>query len=189
MEIKCFQRDQACSGTSFKDIILLQVSFPSSKRRLRWDSNLTQEFILALLGLTQAPLSSLLKMSLTLGELWQIKPVSSKGNQHWILTGRTDAEAPILWPPDVKSQLIRKASDAGKDWRQEEKGTTEDEIVGWHHLLEFEHALGPCDGQGSLACCSLWGRKVSAGLSNWSELFSLFKKSVSWKKIKGRDLG
>ena len=169
MEIKCFQRDQACSGTSFKDIILLQVSFPSSKRRLRWDSNLTQEFILALLGLTQAPLSSLLKMSLTLGELWQIKPVSSKGNQHWILTGRTNAEAPILWPPDVNSQLIRKASDAGKDWRQEEKGTTEDKMVGWHHQLNghgFRWTPGHDDGQGSW-CAAVHGVTKSWTRLNW----------------------
>ena len=78
--------------------------------------------------------------------------------------GKTDAEAeiPILSPPDAKSQLIRKALDAGKDWRQEEKGMTEDEIVGWHHRFdghEFEQALGVGDGQGSLACCSPWGRK------------------------------
>ena len=65
----------------------------------------------------------------------EIKPVNPKRNQPWINTGRTDAEAPILWPPDVKSWLIGKASDAGKDWRQEEKGTTEDEMVGWHHRL------------------------------------------------------
>ena len=73
----------------------------------------------------------------------EIKPVYPKGNQSWIFTGRTDAEAetPIFWPPDVKNWLIRKDPDAGKDWRQEEKGTTEDEMVGWHHRLnghEFE---------------------------------------------------
>ena len=78
--------------------------------------------------------------------------------------GRTDAEAetPILWPPDEKSRLIEKDPDAGKDWRWEEKGTTEDEMVGWHHWLrgdEFEQALGVGDGQGSLACCSPWGLK------------------------------
>ena len=84
----------------------------------------------------------------------------------WIFTGRTDAEgeAPILWPPDAKSQFIRKDPDAGKDWRQEEKGTTEDEMVGWHHRLdrpEFEQALGVGDGQGSLAFCSPWCHKES----------------------------
>ena len=75
-----------------------------------------------------------------------------------------DAEAPILWPPDAKSRLIRKDLDGGKDRRQEEKGTTEDEMVGWHHRLnghEFEQTLGNGDGQGSLVCCCPWGRKES----------------------------
>ena len=73
-------------------------------------------------------------------------------------------EAPILWPPDVKNRFIGKDPDAGTDWRQEEKGTTEDEMVGWHHWLnggEFEQALGVGDGKGSLACCSPWGHKES----------------------------
>ena len=91
------------------------------------------------------------------------KPVNPKGNQSWILTGRTDAEAdvPILWPHDVMSWLIRKDPDAGKDWRQEEK-MTEGKMVGWHHQLngpEFEQALGDGEGQGGLACCSPWGRR------------------------------
>ena len=95
-----------------------------------------------------------------------IKPVHHKGIQSWIFIGRTyaEAEAPILWPPDVKSWLIRKDPDAGKDLRQEEKGTTEDEVVGWHHWLdghEFAQALGVGKGQGSLACCSPWGHKES----------------------------
>ena len=94
----------------------------------------------------------------------KIKPVRRKGNQSWIFIGRTDpeAEAPILWPPDVKGRLTGKDPDAGKDWRQEEKGTTEDEVVGWHHWLnghEFEQDPGVGDGQGSLACCSPWGHK------------------------------
>ena len=94
----------------------------------------------------------------------KIKPVNPKGNQYWIFLRRTDAEAetPILWPPDAKNWLIRKDNDAGKDWRQEEKGTTEDEMVGWHHQLnghEFEQALGDGEGQGSLVCCSSWGHK------------------------------
>ena len=75
-----------------------------------------------------------------------------------------EAEAPVLWPPDVKSRLIQKDPDAGKDWRQEEKGTTEDEMVGWHHWFnghEFEQTLGDSEGQGSLAGCSPWGRKQS----------------------------
>ena len=94
----------------------------------------------------------------------EIKPVNPKESQSWIFIGRTDAEAPILWPPDAKSRLIRKDPDAGKDWRQEEKGMTEDEMVGWHHRLnghEFEQAPGDGEGQGSLACCSPWGRKES----------------------------
>ena len=94
-----------------------------------------------------------------------IKPVNPKGNQVWIFTGRTDAEAeaPILWPPDCKSRFIEKDLDAGKDWGQE-KRVTEDEMVGWHHQLNghaFEQTLGDSEGQGSLACCSPWGHKKS----------------------------
>ena len=95
-----------------------------------------------------------------------LKPVNPKGNQPWILIGRTDAEAetPIVWPPDVKNWLTGKDPDAGRDWGQEEKGTTEDEMAGWHHRLnghELEQALGFGDGQGGLACCSPWGCKES----------------------------
>ena len=94
----------------------------------------------------------------------EIKPVNPKRSQSWIFIRRTDveAEAPIFWPPDVKNRLIRKDPHAGKGWRQEEKGTTEDEMVGWHHWLDghaFEQALGVGDGQGSLACCSPWDHK------------------------------
>ena len=87
-----------------------------------------------------------------------------KGNQPWIFIGRTNAEAPILWPPDEKSWLIRKDPDAGKDWRQEEKGTTEDKMVGWHHRLdrrEFEETPGDGEGQGKLVCCSKWRHQES----------------------------
>ena len=99
-------------------------------------------------------------------DIKEIKSVSPKGNQPWIFIGRTDAEtkAPVLWPPDAKNWLIRKDSDAGKDWRQEEKGMTEEEMVGWHHQLnghEFEQALGDGEGQGSVVCGRLWGRKES----------------------------
>ena len=102
----------------------------------------------------------------------EIQLVHPKGNQSWIVIGRTDAEAeiPILWPPDLKNWLIGKHPDAGKDWRWEEKGMTKDERVGWHHQLngrEFEQALGVGDGQGSLACCSLWGHKESDTTENW----------------------
>ena len=109
----------------------------------------------------------------------EIKPQNPKRNQSWIFTGRTDAEAetPILWPPDVKNWLIGKDPDAGKDWRQEEKGMTEDEMVGWHHRLngyEFEQALGVRVGQGSLVCCSPWGRKESDKTEqlNWTDIQS-----------------
>ena len=96
----------------------------------------------------------------------EIKPVNPKGNQSWIFIGRTDAEAevPVFQPPDAKSRLIRKDHDAVKDWRQEEKGMTENKMVVWHHQLsghEFEQTLGVGEGQGSVACCSLWGPKES----------------------------
>ena len=94
----------------------------------------------------------------------EIKPVNPKGNQSWIFILRTDTEAKdlILWSPDAKSWLIRKGPDAGKDWRQEEKGTSEDEMVGWHHQLsghEIEQAPGDSEGQRSLVCCGSWGHK------------------------------
>ena len=96
----------------------------------------------------------------------EIKPVNPKGNWSWILIGRTnaEAEAPVFWPPDAKSWLIREDPDAGQDWRQEEKGTIEDRMVGWHHWLderEFEQTPGDGEGQGSLACCSPLGHKES----------------------------
>ena len=94
----------------------------------------------------------------------EIKPLNPKGYQAWIFIGRTNtkAEAPILWTLDAKSQLVGKDTTAGKDWRQEEKGTTEDKMIRWHHQLdghEFEQTLGVGDRQGSLACCSSWGCK------------------------------
>ena len=94
----------------------------------------------------------------------KIKLVCPKGNQPWIFTGRTDTEAPMFWPPDVKSKLSGKNPDAGKDWRQEEKGATEDEMVGWLHWLneyEFEQAPGDSRGQGSLVCWSPYDLKES----------------------------
>ena len=86
----------------------------------------------------------------------EIKSVDPKGNQPWIFIGTTDAESLILGPPDVKSQLTGKDPDSGKDWNQEDKGTTEDQMVGWH---EFEKALGDGEGQSILACFSPWGHK------------------------------
>ena len=96
----------------------------------------------------------------------EIKPVNPKRNQSWIFIERTDAEAetPVLWPPHAKNWLIGKDSDAGRDWGQEEKGTTEDEMAGWHHRLdghEFEWTPGVGDGQGGLVCCDSWGCKES----------------------------
>ena len=104
------------------------------------------------------------KMLESLSDWKDIKPVNLKGNQSWIFIGRTDAEAEIsiLWLPDVKNWLTRKDPDAGRDWKQEEKGTTEDKMVGWHHQLdghEFEQGPGVCDGQGSLVSCSPRGHK------------------------------
>ena len=105
----------------------------------------------------------------------EIQPVHPKGDQFWVFTGRTDVEAetPILWPPNAKSWLIWKDPDSGKDWVQEEKGTTEDEMVGWHHWLDghgFGWTQGVGDGQGGLACCDSWGRKESDTTErlNWS---------------------
>ena len=94
----------------------------------------------------------------------EVKPVNPKGNQPWIFIWKIDAEALILWPPNEKSWLIGKDPDAGKDWGQEDKGVTEDEMVAWHHRInghEFEHTLGDSEGQGSLSCCSPWGHKES----------------------------
>ena len=92
------------------------------------------------------------------------QPVHSKGDQSWVFTGRTDAEAetPVLWPPHAKSWLIGKDPDAGRDWGQEEKRTTEDEMAGWHHWLDGHESgwtPGVGDGQGGLAYCDSWGRK------------------------------
>ena len=107
----------------------------------------------------------------------EIPPVHPEGNQPWVFTGRTGAESevPILWPPDAKNWLTGKDPDAGKDWRREEKGMTEDEMAGWHHWLdghEFEWTLGVGDGQGGLACCDSWGCKESDTTErlNWTEL-------------------
>ena len=113
----------------------------------------------------------------------EIKPVSPKRNQAWIVIGRTDAEAeaPILWPPDAKSQLIGKHSGVGKNWRQEGKGTIEDKMLGWHHWLnghEFERTPGNSEGQGSLVCYSPWGQTQ---LSNWTA--TIFLKVVIYKPV------
>ena len=107
----------------------------------------------------------------------EIQPVHSKGDQSWVFFGRNDvkAETPVLWPPHAKSWLIGKDSDAGRDWQQEEKGMTEDEMAGWHHWLngrESEWTLGVGDGQGGLVCCDSWDHKESDTTErlNWTEL-------------------
>ena len=115
----------------------------------------------------------------------EIQSVCPKGNRSWMFIGRTDAEAetPILWPPNVKNWLIWKDPDGGKDWRQEEKGMTEDEMVGWHHWLngyKLRQTPGDDEGQESLACCGAWGRKQSDMLMNWTEL--------NWTEYSTREL-
>ena len=117
----------------------------------------------------------------------EIQPVHPTGNQPWIFTGRTDPETEtlILWPPDAKNWLICKDPDSGKDWRWEEKGTTEDEMVGWHHQLnghEFGSTPGVGDGQGGLVCSSPWDHKESDTTErlNWTEAPAL--TSVQWVK-------
>ena len=118
----------------------------------------------------------------------EIKLVNPKGNQSWIFIGGTgaEAEAPILWPPDAKSWLIRKDPDVGKDWRQEKKGMAEDEIVGWHYRLdghEFEQAPRDDEGWGSLVCCSPRGRKESdmtEWLNNNKILLSAYSVPGEW---------
>ena len=100
----------------------------------------------------------------------EIKPVSPKGSQSWIFIGRTDAEAPVLWLPDVKRQLITKDPDAGKDWSQEEKEMMGDVMVGWHHWLdghELEQALGDGEGQGSLMCSVHGAPRSWTWLNDW----------------------
>ena len=112
----------------------------------------------------------------------EIQPVHSEGDQPWDFFERTDAKAetPVLRPPHAKSWLIGKDSDAGRDWGQEEKGMTEDEMAGWHHWLygcESEWTLGVGDGQGGLVCCDSWGRKESDTNEwlNWTELSELIE--------------
>ena len=125
----------------------------------------------------------------------EIQPVHPKGDQSWVFIGRTDAEAetPILWPPHAKSWLIGKDPDAGSDWGQEEKGTIEDEMAGWHHQLdahEFGWTPGVGDGQGGLACCDSWGRKESDTTEwlNWTELMKICSLNLDFIKIVGMSL-
>ena len=124
----------------------------------------------------------------------EIQPVHPKKDQSWMFFGRTDAKAetPVLWPPLVKSWLIVKDLDAGRDWGQEEKVMTEDEMAGWHHQLnahEFEWNLGVGDGQGGLACCNAWGHKEldTTEQLNWTDIkkkkkiVNLHQYMFAWK--------
>ena len=117
----------------------------------------------------------------------EIQPVHSEGDQPWDFSGRNDAktETPVLWPPHTKSWLIGKDSDAGRDWGQEEKGTTEDEMAGWHHGLdglESEWAPGDGDGQGGLASCDSWGLKESDTTEqlNWTEYIAYLMEETNY---------
>ena len=133
----------------------------SSSYAWMWDLEHKEDWALKNCGFWTVLLEKTLDSPLDCKEF---KSVNPKENQSWIFIGRTDAEAPILWLPDAKSQLIRKDPDAGKDWGQEVKGTTEHKMVGWHHWLnghEFEQAPWDGEGQGNLACCSPWGHKQS----------------------------
>ena len=118
----------------------------------------------------------------------EIQPVHSKGDQSWVFFGRNDAKAEA--PAHAKSWLIGKDSDAGRDWGQEEKGTTEDEMAGWHHWLdgrESEWTPGVGDGQGGLACCNSWGRKESDTTEPviWSDLNTKEKHKVNGIMFQG----
>ena len=120
----------------------------------------------------------------------EIQPVHPKGDQSWVFIGRTDAEAgtPILWPPHAKNWLIGKDPDAGRDWGQEEKGTTEDEMAGWHHWLdgrEFEWAPGVGDGQGGLVCYDSWGCKESDTTErlNWTDVLVTSSRNSQQRSV------
>ena len=114
----------------------------------------------------------------------EFQPVHPKGDQSWVFFGRTDVEAetPILWPPDAKRGLMWKDPDAGKNWGQEEKGTTEDELVGWHHWLNgqgFGWTLGVGDGQGGLACCSSWSHRIGHDWATELNWFAYWASQVA----------
>ena len=155
-----------------KDMSSQSYDFSSSHLRM-WELDYKESWVLKNWCFWTVVLEKTLENPLDCKE---IQPVHPKGNQSWIFIGRNDAEAetPILWPPDVKNWFIGKDPDARKDWRQEEKGTTEDEMVGWLHRLnghEFEYVQGVGDGQGSLVCCNPWGCKESdmTERMNWTE--------------------
>ena len=145
----------------------------SSSHVWMWESNCEESWVLKNWCFLTVVLEKTLESPLNFKEIQQ---VHSKGDQSWVFFGRNDAKAetPVLWPPHEKSWLIGKDSDAGRDWGQEEKGTTEDEMAGWHHRLdghEFEWTPGVGDGQGGLVCCNSWSRKESDTTErlNWTE--------------------
>ena len=162
--------------------------FSSSHVRM-WELNHTEGWVLKNWCFWTVVLEKTLKSPL---ECKEIQPVNPNGHQPWIFIGRTDAEAEasILWPPDMKNWLIGKGPDHGNDWWQEEKGTKEDEMVGWHHWLnghEFEQVSGDGEGQGSLACCSPWGCKeldmteqLTTTIISFTKCGSLLLQSMPW---------
>ena len=126
-------------------------------------------------------------------DIKEVQPVHPKGDQSWVFIGRTDAEAetPILWPPDVKSWLIGKDPDAGKDWGQEVKGMMEDEMAGWHHRHNgygFGWTPGVGDGQGGLACCSSWGR-IESNMTEWLNWTDRSKREGKTIKLLNENTG
>ena len=152
--------------TKFR-LVKAMVFFFSSSHVWMWELDYKKSWVLKNWCFWTVVLEKTLESSLDCKEIQLVNP---KRNQSWIFIGRTDAEAetPKLWPPDVKNGLIGKDPDAGKDWRQEEKGMTEDEMVGWHHRLnghEFGQALG-------VGVCSPWGHKESDTTEwlNWTEM-------------------
>ena len=161
-------------GHYFASQVLSSQGYGSSSSHVRmWESDYKESWVPKNWCFWTVVLEKTLESPLACKET---QPVHPKGTESWVFIERTDVEAEtlIFWPPDAKSWLIGKDLDAGKDWRQEEKGT-EDEKVWWHHRLnghEFGWALGVGDGQGGLACCSSWGRKKSDTTEqmNWTEL-------------------
>ena len=159
------------NGNSDKGLSSQTFGFSSSHVWM-WELDYKQSWVQKNLCFWTVVLEKTLESTLDCKE---IQPVRPKGKQSWIFIGRTDPEAPILWPPDEKNWLIWKDPDAGKDWRQEEKGMTEDEITGWHRWLdghESDWTPEVGDGQGGLVYCGSWGRRVRHDWVtelNWTE--------------------
>ena len=161
----------------------------SSSHVWRWELNSKESWVPKNWCFWTVVLEKTLESPLDCKEIQSVHP---KGYQSWIFIGRTDAaaETPILWPPDVKNWFFWKDPETGKDWRLEEKGTREDEMVGWHHWLdehEFEHTPGVGDRQGSLVCCSPWGCKESDTTERliWTEVVTFWRliQDESWFRV------